>query len=112
MTNSEMINKMFEKQEQLNVSIKGPNWRELNLNWNRAIFVECAELMGYLDWKWWQSKPMNKEMAEQKTMSGERVYDNANIGSYVFIIKDGNIDDILKMFEVVEKHLSNINSLI
>jgi dimeric dUTPase (all-alpha-NTP-PPase superfamily) len=54
MTNDEMLQKMFELQEQLNVKIKGPDWRKCHLNWSRAIFVECAELLESFPWKWWK----------------------------------------------------------
>lgn len=58
MTNTEMITKMFDLQEQLNTSIRGKDWREQNLNWNRAIWTECAELLESVPWKWWkQTEP-------------------------------------------------------
>ena len=59
MTNDEMLQKMFELQDELNIRIKGPDWRDLNLNWNRAIWTECAELIESMDWKWWAKTDEN-----------------------------------------------------
>jgi len=59
MKEHEMIDHMFALQEELNIRIKGPHWRDLNLDWLRAVWVECGEAMGYMNWKWWANKPMD-----------------------------------------------------
>lgn len=56
MTNEEMMNSMLGHQQELN-SIINPNWMHAGYNWHRAIWVECAELMDTLDWKWWKAAP-------------------------------------------------------
>jgi len=59
MKNHEMIDHMFHLQEELNIRIKGTHWRDLNLDWCRAIWTECGEAMGYIDWKWWAKAENN-----------------------------------------------------
>jgi dimeric dUTPase (all-alpha-NTP-PPase superfamily) len=59
MTNKEMLEHMFQLQEQLNVQIRGENWRDQNLPWNRAIWTECAELLESMNWKWWKEDPID-----------------------------------------------------
>lgn len=52
-----LIQKMFEKQDELNVHTNGLDWKQnKNLKWYRAIWTECAELIDYTDWKWWKKE--------------------------------------------------------
>ena len=55
MTNEEMFQKMLHMQNDLNSMINS-NWRELEREWTTAIWVECAELMGSVPWKWWKKQ--------------------------------------------------------
>ena len=50
---------MLELQEQMNSKVD-PNWRDTNNEWYRAIWVECAEMMEYTQWKWWKHQEDNK----------------------------------------------------
>jgi len=48
-----IVEKMIEHQERLNTKIAGPDWKEKNFPWWRAIWMEAAELMDCFPWKWW-----------------------------------------------------------
>ena len=37
------------------------DWRQMGLNYRRAIWVECAELMDHLGWKWWKRQDTDHE---------------------------------------------------
>lgn len=52
----QMLKLMLAKQEALNTAIH-PEWRQQRFNWPRAIWMEVAELMERLPWKWWKSPP-------------------------------------------------------
>ena len=46
---------MLRLQENINSEIN-PDWRLQEYAWYRAIWLECAELLGHLDWKWWSHR--------------------------------------------------------
>lgn len=46
----------LDLQEKLNRQIAGSDWRKKNFPWRRAVWLECAELMESLPWKWWVKK--------------------------------------------------------
>lgn len=52
------LEQMLALQTELNHLID-PNWRHAKQDYYRAIWVECAELAGHLDWKWWQHRERN-----------------------------------------------------
>ena len=58
-TTKSLIRKMFEKQDELNIHTNGSDWRNKNLNWRRAIWTECAELLDYTNWKWWRKQDIS-----------------------------------------------------
>lgn len=48
---------MLQLQHQFNVRVN-PEWRTAGYAWNRAIWLECAELLdGHCHWKWWKGPP-------------------------------------------------------
>ena len=49
---------MLSLQNELN-KIVNPDWVYARYPWRRAIFVECAELMDHLSWKWWKKPEPN-----------------------------------------------------
>ena len=58
--NYDLIKEMFKKQNEFNeYTIK--NWKKANLNWRRAIWLECAEAVESTDWKWWKKSPTDEE---------------------------------------------------
>jgi len=48
-----LIKEMFKLQDTFN-EYTVTNWKEANLPWHRAIWLECAEAVESLDWKWWK----------------------------------------------------------
>jgi len=61
LTVREMLSKICEMQDLLNIHTNGINWKSANIPWYRAIFVECSEMMNYLPWKWWKGGCENLE---------------------------------------------------
>ena len=57
------ILEMIRMQAKLNNRIN-PNWRKEGNNWNRAIWVECAEMLDHYGWKWWKKQEPNMEQVE------------------------------------------------
>lgn len=51
---------MLELQDAMNTKVH-PDWRERNLEWYRAIWVECAELMDHFGWKWWKKQVPDRD---------------------------------------------------
>jgi hypothetical protein len=56
---SEKLTDMFNLQIELNKKLRGRFWREQNLDWHRAIWTECAELLESFPWKWWKKTDTN-----------------------------------------------------
>lgn len=52
---------MLELQDGMNSKVNA-NWREMNFEWYRAIWVECAETLDHYGWKWW--KKQTPDMAQ------------------------------------------------
>lgn len=58
-TESKFMSMLFMQENSNSYLAGGADWRSNNNNWNRAIWIECAELMEhYGNWKWWKA---NKE---------------------------------------------------
>ncbi len=53
---------MLQLQSTLNTRVD-PDWVTKGHNWSRAAFVESAELLDHVGWKWWKAQPLNKEQA-------------------------------------------------
>lgn len=49
---------MLNLQDQLNTKVNF-KWKEANNNWLRACWVECAELMDHVGYKWWKKQTPN-----------------------------------------------------
>ena len=48
-----MLETMVALQESHNVQVAS-DWRSRGLPFQRAIWVECAELLDHFGWKWWK----------------------------------------------------------
>ncbi|MBU2971201.1 MULTISPECIES: dUTP diphosphatase [unclassified Pseudoalteromonas] len=46
---------MLEMQNAMNTKIH-EKWFEQGFEWNRAIWVECAEMLDHYGWKWWKKQ--------------------------------------------------------
>ncbi len=56
MNTVDKLKEMYRIQETFNTTIH-PQWREQNFNFSDAVWVECAELMDHLGYKWWKPQP-------------------------------------------------------
>lgn len=56
------IKEMLELQHQLNAVIN-PDWKTAKNPWTRAIWVESAELLDHIGWKWWKAQGTNVAQA-------------------------------------------------
>ncbi len=63
MTYNEIMDAIIEYQYNLNQSIHS-EWETQNFPWWRAIWLECAELLESLDWKWWNQKEIDLDNAK------------------------------------------------
>ena len=52
------LKQMSELQNVLNQRLD-VDWRHAGFNYRRAVWVECAELMDHLGWKWWKRQERN-----------------------------------------------------
>jgi len=65
--NRNLVRKMFEKQNELNIHTNGSNWKKnTDLKWYRAIWTECAELIDYTNWKWWKAEDISLQDIEME----------------------------------------------
>jgi dimeric dUTPase (all-alpha-NTP-PPase superfamily) len=46
---------MLALQDTMNTKVN-PEWRTAGYSWHRAIFIETAEFMEHLGWKWWKAQ--------------------------------------------------------
>lgn len=54
MTNKEkIVDEMLAIQNAVNCNVD-LDWKSKNREWYRAAWIECAELVDSLDWKWWK----------------------------------------------------------
>lgn len=61
MTKSQMLESMLRKQISLNQQVSGLNWDSQELNWHTSLWVECAEVMETIDWKWWKTTGFKRD---------------------------------------------------
>ena len=54
-TLANQISIMLEMQEAMNTKVNA-EWRQMNFEWYRAIWVECAEMLDHFGWKWWKKQ--------------------------------------------------------
>ena len=53
--NNKKIRQMVELQNKFNKLVH-PEWHKQGYDWRRAIWLESAELIEHLPWKWWKAK--------------------------------------------------------
>lgn len=54
MSEEQQLREMMALQEQLNRQVS-VNWPKEGFDFRRAVWMECAELMEQVGWKWWRS---------------------------------------------------------
>lgn len=57
------LKEMVLLQDKMN-SIVNPDWRNAGNNWLRATWIEAAEMMDFLNYKWWKKQTFNKVQAQ------------------------------------------------
>ncbi len=50
---------MMQLQEAMNRLVH-PAWRQQGYEWYRAVWMECAELVGHSGYQWWRDEPVNQ----------------------------------------------------
>jgi len=51
----EQLTEMLNMQEQLEIRIDGPDWRDKDHNYPLCIHMECAEIIDQVGWKHWKN---------------------------------------------------------
>lgn len=84
----QQLKSALELQDSLN-KVVDENWVELNREWYRAIWIECAEMMDHVGWKWWKKKTPNTEQAQLELV------DIFHFGLSDLIVKKGMDESII-----------------
>lgn len=93
-----LIRDMFKRQDELN-EYTVPNWRQANLPWHRAMWLECAEAVDSTPWKWWK-----KGTLDEDNFKVEMVDIWHFLMSYIWVHKKGiaeRPEDYSYLFEVL-----------
>lgn len=56
------IIQMLQLQDAMN-KVVNPDWTKADYPWHKAVYVECAELLDHLGWKWWKHQEPNLQQA-------------------------------------------------
>lgn len=59
----DQLRSMLTLQDAMNKKIE-PLWRQQRFKWHRAAWIECAELMEHVGWKWWKHTEPNIPQAK------------------------------------------------
>ncbi len=115
---SGIIKTMFELQDQFNAKLH-PNWLNLEWNFNDAIWVECAELLEHIGYKWWKHQVTDRDqiimelvdiwhfgmssmMAIERIDIDECTNVTYTANSYVLgMVEDYNVDDFKTYIRVI-----------
>ncbi len=65
MSITEKLIEMYQMQETVNEQVT-PGWRNQGNNFHRCIWVECAEMLDYLQYKWWKKTGLDMEQARME----------------------------------------------
>jgi len=85
---AEMIDEMAALQDAHNIEVD-PHWREAGFAYDRAIWVECAELLDHFGWKWWKHQQPDLDQVELELV------DIWHFGLSL-LLRDGGLDDGLR----------------
>ncbi len=114
MTHKNMIREMLFLQQKLNDETNGEGWEKgynkfgRIINWNRCIYMECAELIDSFNWKHW--KDIGAKEPDWENIKIEVVdiwHFIMSLGlEYYHNHKVGNIDDLVEL--IVESKYFNL----
>lgn len=54
---------MLKLQDQMNQKVH-PDWVNQNYEWYRAVWIECAELMDHVGYKWWKHQECDMDQVQ------------------------------------------------
>lgn len=54
---------MLKLQDQMNQKVH-PDWVSQNYEWYRAVWIECAELMDHVGYKWWKHQECDMDQVQ------------------------------------------------
>ena len=54
---------MLRLQDQMNQKVH-PDWVSQNYEWYRAVWIECAELMDHVGYKWWKHQECDMDQVQ------------------------------------------------
>ena len=83
-----MIDEMAALQDAHNTEVDA-RWREAGLAYDRAIWVECAELLDHFGWKWWKLQRPDLDQVELELV------DIWHFGLSL-LLRDGGLDGDLR----------------
>lgn len=86
---------MLNLQDKINTKIN-KDWRNANNPWYRAIWVESAELLDHIGWKWW--KKQNLDMQQVKL----ELIDIWHFGLSDLLQKQENIESIISKIDSID----------
>lgn len=93
-----ILEKMVNTQNNLNIVTKGETWSSQNLDWRLAITQESAELTDSFDWKWWKHMIVDTENAKIE------IVDIWHFVLSMMIEEDTPLDEMLQVkFETLTK---------
>ncbi len=92
------VGTMLGLQDSINSKID-IDWKDKNRPWNRAVWIECAEMMDHLGYKWWKDNPTN---LEQSRMELVNIW---HFGLSYYAENDITMSDMAPVFEA---HLENV----
>ena len=89
---------MLGLQNSINTKIDA-DWKEKNRPWNRAVWIECAEMMDHLGYKWWKASEPDMEQARMELV------DIWHFGLSYYAENNITMSDMAPIFEA---HLENV----
>lgn len=81
-----MLEEMGRLQAAHNAEVD-PAWRTAGLAYDRAIWVECAELLDHYGWKWWKKQTPDLDQVELELV------DIWHFGLSMLLLRDGGTGD-------------------
>lgn len=63
MISKQRLGEQLELQDRLNSTVN-PEWLTAGYAWHRAIYMEAAEYLEHLGWKWWKKSPQDLAQAQ------------------------------------------------
>lgn len=79
---------MLTLQAEMNAKVN-PEWMTAGYNWNRAAWIECAELMDHVGWKWWKKQDPDIEQASIEAI------DILHFGLSALLVQYGSVEAVL-----------------